>query len=105
MQHFNIAFHSEHVKRHHTPTYNCMYCGHRWPATDPYKAILIFRDAHIKDCKQEMDGAVRAHEREIMNESQEEQFSKLKHIRSSNNRKLRELYRACGKPLPATYRG
>lgn len=99
---------SEHVKRHHTPSYNCVQCGHRWPASAVNDTTLPqIRAAHLETCTPQHSRLTlgpRVEGPEIMTEEEEKKFRELKHIRRDNVKKLEELYKACGKDLPETYR-
>lgn len=104
----NRSHDREHVKRHHTPSWNCVYCGIRWLASKfNDKTLLPVRTAHLEECRPKYGGLVREikeDEPEIMTENAEIKFRGLKSIRKNNEEKLVELYRACGKDLPETYR-
>ncbi|CAN8098264.1 unnamed protein product [Discula destructiva] len=98
----------EHVKRHHTPTWNCLYCGHRWVAvTFNNTTLQPVRDEHVRKCSAENDGCPRVpfmDESEIMSEAQEALLkANVTPIRGDNARKLEALYMVCEKPLPETY--
>ncbi|KAJ4424442.1 hypothetical protein N0V82_000964 [Gnomoniopsis sp. IMI 355080] len=100
-------YNREHVKRHHTPSYNCIHCGLRWLASEYNDHTLTaVRTAHLESCGLDhgrLAREFRSDESEIMTEKGEERFRGLRQIRKNNEKKLEELYQACGKDLPETY--
>lgn len=97
---------SEHVWRCHAPLTQCPYCEVRWPDIPRKSKLPQVRGEHIPQCRENHGGLPRVigvNDVEIMTESQQEAFCKVKLIRDPPT-KMRAMYRALGKSQPDTYR-
>lgn len=98
---------NEHIWRKHTSFFRCGFCSERWSISTARGKVAQKKEKHWETCEGRRHGMPyfqRFEEdgTELLDWQQQRRFEEVKSIRG-NDRKLKALYEACGKPVPDTY--